>query len=40
MRISKITLANERENIIRDCFVEKKVDFKYPNDADVDDLLD
>lgn len=40
MWISKISLSTERENNIRDCFVDQKVDFKYPNSVyDFDHLL-
>ena len=39
--ISKISLSTERENNIRDCFVNQHVDFQYPNDIDeFEDLLD
>ena len=39
--VSKISLSVERENNIRHCFIEQKVDFKYPNDVDdFDDFLD
>ena len=39
--ISKISLSTERKNSIRDCFVDQKVDFEYPeNIEDFDDLLD
>ena len=39
--ISKISLSTERENNIRDCFVNHHVDFQYPNDIDkFEDLLD
>ena len=39
--ISKISLSTERENNIRDCFVDQEVEFKYPkNIEDFDDLLD
>ena len=39
--VSKISLSTERGNYIRDCFVEQKADFTYPNDIeDFDDLLD
>ena len=39
--VSKISLSTERGNIIRDCFVEQKVVFKYPNSTeDFDDLLE
>ena len=38
--ISKISLSTERENNIRDCFVDQEVEFKYPkNIDDFDDLL-
>ena len=41
MWISIIPLSTERENNIRDCFLEQKVDLKYPNNVeDFDDLLD
>ena len=40
MWISKISLSTERENN-RDCFVDQKVDFKYPNSVyDFDHLLE
>ena len=32
--VSKIFLTPERENTIRDCFVEKHVQFAYPNNID------
>ena len=32
--VSKISLSVERENNIRDCFIEQKVDFNYPNNKD------
>ena len=39
--VSKISLSVERENDIRDCLIEQKVDVKYPNNVnDFDDLLD
>ena len=39
--ISKIWLSTERKNSIRDCFVDQKVDFEYPeNIGYFDDLLD
>ena len=41
MWISIIPLSTERENNIRDCFLEQKVDLKYPNNVeDFDDLFD
>ena len=40
MWISKISLSTERENNIRDYFLEQKVDFKYSNNVeDFDDLF-
>ena len=39
--ISKISLSNEQEDNIRECFIEQNVDFQYPNDVnDFNDLLD
>ena len=39
--ISKIALSSDREDNIRDCFTEQKVDFKYPNNVeDFNDLLE
>ena len=32
--VSKMFLIPERENTIRDCFVEKHVQFAYPNNID------
>ena len=32
--ISKISLSTEREDNIRDCFVNQHVDFEYPNSID------
>ena len=32
--ISKISLSTEREDNIRDCFVNQHVDFEYPNNID------
>ena len=41
MWISKTSLSTESEINIRDCFVEQKVDFRYPHCIeDFDDLLD
>ena len=39
--ISKIALSSDREDNIRDCFTEQKVDFKYPNNVeDFNNLLE
>ena len=39
--ISKIALSSDREDNIRDCFTEQKVDFKYLNNVeDFNDLLE
>lgn len=41
MWISKVSLSTERENNIRNCFVNQKKDFKYPDSVDeFDDLLE
>ena len=38
--VSKIPLSKDRENNIRECFVDEEMDFKYPNNIDEnDDLL-
>ena len=37
----KMPLSKDRENDIRECFVDKEMDFKYRNNIDeFDDLLD
>ena len=36
----KTELSSDRENNIRDYFKEQHVDFKYPNNADFNDLLE
>ena len=39
--VSKILLSKDRENDIRKCFIDEKMDFKYFNNIDkFDDLLD
>lgn len=39
-QISKTELSSDRENNIKDCFKDKHVDFKYPNNVvDFNDLL-
>ena len=39
--LSKITLSRKREKNIRSCFVDKQMDFKYPNTLeDFEDLLE
>ena len=41
MWISKVSLSTEREYNIRNCFVNQKKDFKYPDSVDeLDDLLE
>ena len=38
--MSKITLSKDRENNIRECFIDEEMNFKYPNNTDeFDDLL-
>ena len=38
--VSKIPLSKDRDNNIRECFVDEEMDFKYPNNIDeFDDLL-
>ena len=39
--VSKIPLSKDRDNNIRECFVDEEMDFKYPNNIDeFDDLLE
>ena len=39
--VSKIPLSKDWDNNIRECFVDKEMDFKYPNNIDqFDGLLD
>ena len=39
--ISKISLSRDRENNIRDCFVNENLNFEYPNSIEeFDDLLE
>ena len=39
--LSKIPLSREREKNISDCFINKQIDFKYPNAVeDFEDLLE
>ena len=38
--VSQIPLSKDRENNIRECFIDEEIDFKYPNNIDeFDDLL-
>ena len=37
--LSKIPLSKDRENNIRECFVDEEMDFKYPNNIDEFDGL-
>ena len=38
--VSQIPLSKDRENNIRECFIDEEIDFKYPNNIDAfDDLL-
>ena len=37
--LSKIPLSKDRENNIRECFVDKEMDFKYTNNIDEFDGL-
>ena len=38
--VQKMPLSKDRENDIRECFVDKEMDFKYRNNIDeLDDLL-
>ena len=39
IRLSKIPLSKDRENNIRECFVDKEMDFKYTNNIDEFDGL-
>ena len=39
IRLSKIPLSKDRENNIRECFVDEEMDFKYPNNIDEFDGL-
>ena len=39
--VSKIALSKDREDNIRDCFINAKIAFQYPHSIDeFDDLLD
>ena len=40
-QISKVSFARDRENNIRDCFVNENINFEYPNNTEeFDDLLE